>query len=149
VPKVTRARTIAASPGRVWDVVSDPAHLPRWWPDVVRVEDATSLAWTKVLSTGKGKTVRADYTRTAADEPRHIVWRQELEESPFERILSESTTEIDLEPDGDCDTRVRLQTVQRLRGMSRLGGFMFRRATGQKLEQALDGLERAVGERGR
>jgi uncharacterized protein YndB with AHSA1/START domain len=147
VPKVTRARTIAASPDRVWDVVSDPAHLPRWWPDVVRVEDATSLAWTMVLSSGKGKDVRADYTRTAAEEPRRLVWRQELEESPFERILSESTTEIDLEPDGDADTRVRLRTVQRLRGMSRLGGFMFRRATGQKLEQALDGLERAAGER--
>jgi uncharacterized protein YndB with AHSA1/START domain len=145
VPKVTRARTIGASPDRVWDVVSDPAHLPRWWPDVVRVEDATSLAWTKVLSTGKGNTVRADYTRTAAEAPHRLVWRQEVEESPFERILAESTTEIDLEPDGDADTLVRLRTVQKLRGMSRLGGFMFRRATGQKLEQALDGLERAVG----
>jgi uncharacterized protein YndB with AHSA1/START domain len=144
VPKVTRARTIAASPDRVWDVVSDPAHLPRWWPDVARVEDATSLAWTMVLSSVKGKDVRADYTRTAAEQPRRLVWRQELEESPFERILSESITEIELEPDGESGTRVRLRTVQRLRGMSRLGGFMFRRATGQKLDQALDGLERVV-----
>jgi uncharacterized protein YndB with AHSA1/START domain len=148
VPKVTRARTIGASPDRVWEVVSDPAHLPRWWPDVVRVEDATSLAWTTVLSNGKGKAVRADYTRTSAEEPRRIVWRQEIEESPFERILAESITEIDLDAEGDAHTRVRLRAVQKLRGMSRLGGFMFRRATRQKLDQALDGLERALGEPG-
>lgn len=146
MPKVSRSRTIRASQERLWDVVSDPAHLPRWWPDVVRVEDATSLAWTTVMSTGKGKNVRADYTRTAAEEPHRIAWRQELEESPFERILSENATEIGLEPEGDSATRVSLRTVQRLRGLSRLGGYMFRSATRGKLDQALDGLERAVGD---
>jgi uncharacterized protein YndB with AHSA1/START domain len=129
----------------VWEVISDPAHLPRWWPDVVRVEDATALAWTKVLSTPKGKTVRADFTRLTAEPPRRITWRQEVEESPFERILSENRTEVELEPEGDAATRVELVSVQRLRGMSRLGGFMFRRATGRKLDEALDGLERALG----
>jgi uncharacterized protein YndB with AHSA1/START domain len=145
MPTVRRARTIRTGRDEVWEVISDPAHLPRWWPDVVRVEDATTLAWTNVLTTPKGKTVRADYTRMTADPPRRIAWRQEVEESPFERILSENRTEVELEPEGDAATRVELVSVQRLRGMSRLGGFIFRRATGRKLDEALDGLERALG----
>jgi uncharacterized protein YndB with AHSA1/START domain len=144
VPSVTRSRTIAASNQQLWDLISDPANLPRWWPDVARVEDATQLAWTKVLSTPKGMTVRADFTRTSAEEPRRIAWRQELDESPFERILSENLTEVELEPDGDARTKVKLHVVQRLRGYSRFGGFLFRRATRHKLDEALDGLERAV-----
>ena len=44
--------------------------------------------------TGVGQTpVRADYTLVEADPPRRTVWRQELEESPFERIFSSAVTE--------------------------------------------------------
>jgi len=142
VPTVTRSRTIAADRQELWDLISDPSSLPRWWPDLVRVEDATPLAWTKVLSTPKGAAVRADFTRLAADEPSSLRWRQELDESPFERIMSENVLEISLEPDGDAGTRVQMRSVQKLSGYSRLGGFMFRRAMRGKLEQALDGLER-------
>ena len=66
MPSVTRSRTLAASPQQLWDVIADPANFPRWWPDVVRVEDATPLAWTLVLATPKGATVRADFSRTSA-----------------------------------------------------------------------------------
>ena len=76
-----------------------------------------------------------------ADEPGLLRWRQELDESPFERIMSENELEIRLEPEGEGATRVKLQAVQRLRGYSRFGGFLFRRAMRGKLEQALDGLE--------
>jgi hypothetical protein len=110
------------------------------------VEEATSLAWTKVLSTPKGTTVRADFTRLAAEAPRRIAWEQEIEESPFERILSENRTEVRLEPEADEATRVELETVQHLVGYSRFGGFLFRRATRRKLDAALDGLESAVAE---
>jgi hypothetical protein len=34
---------------------------------------------------------------------------------------------------------------QKLRGISRLGGFLVRRATGRIVDEALDGLEAAVG----
>jgi uncharacterized protein YndB with AHSA1/START domain len=146
VPTVKRARTIRASNQALWEVIADPAQFPRWWPDVVRVEEATSLAWTKVLSTPKGTTVRADFTRLAAEEPHRIEWRQEIEESPFEGILSENRTQARLEPDGDRATRVELRSVQHLRGYSRFGGFLFRRATRRKLDEALDGLERTVAE---
>jgi len=144
VPTVRRARTVPAARERVWEVISDPACLPRWWPDVVRVEEATRLAWTKVLRTPRGKTVRADFTRLAADEPRRLVWRQEVEESPFERLLSENVTELELEPADGGATRVEIRAVQRLRGWARFGGFLFRRATRRKLDEALDGLERTV-----
>ncbi|MBA2506351.1 MAG: SRPBCC domain-containing protein, partial [Thermoleophilaceae bacterium] len=76
MPVVARERTVPAPPERVWDLVSDPHHLPRWWPDTERVEDATPLAWTKVMKTPKGRTVRADFTREQADEPRVLRWRQ-------------------------------------------------------------------------
>jgi hypothetical protein len=39
---------------------------------------------------------------------------------------------------------VTIEQRQRLRGYSATGGFMLRRATGRKLEEALDGLERIV-----
>jgi uncharacterized protein YndB with AHSA1/START domain len=144
VPTVTRARTIPAAGEEVWALVSDPSHLPRWWPDCVRVEEATPEAWTQVLGTGSGKTLRADFTRVEAEPGRHLMWRQELEESPFERLLSEAVTEVSLEPDAE-GTRVSLRTRQRPRGLARLGGFMFRRAARRKLDEALDGLERVLG----
>jgi uncharacterized protein YndB with AHSA1/START domain len=144
VPTVTRARTISAGGEEVWAVVSDPSHLPRWWPDCVRVEEASPEAWTQVLGTGTGKTLRADFTRVEAEPGRHLVWRQELEESPFERLLSEAVTEVSLEPNSD-GTRVELRTRQKPRGLARFGGFMFRRAARRKLDEALDGLERVLG----
>jgi hypothetical protein len=38
---------------------------------------------------------------------------------------------------------------QRLKGLSRLGGLMMRRATGRTLSEALTGLERVAGDAGR
>ncbi|MGH2855564.1 MAG: SRPBCC family protein, partial [Solirubrobacteraceae bacterium] len=38
MPTTQRTRTIAAPAGEVWELVSDPHHLPRWWPRVARVE---------------------------------------------------------------------------------------------------------------
>lgn len=134
---------MGAAPTDVWEVIADPHHLPRWWPGVVRVEDASAIAWTKVLSTDKGKTIRADFTREMADEPHRLRWRQELLESPFERILRESSIEVGLEPE-QAGTRVSLTAVRRMRGISRLGGFMMRRATRRQLAEALEGLARAV-----
>lgn len=144
MPVVSRARVVAAPQQDVWDLVSDPHHLPRWWPGVVRVEEASAIAWTKVLATDKGKAIRADFTRQAAEEPRRLAWKQELLESPFERIMRESSVEIGLEPD-PAGTNVKLTAVRRLRGLSRLGGFMVRRATRKQLDEALDGLQQAVG----
>jgi len=145
MPKVRRARKVAAAPEELWELVSDPHHLPRWWPSVQRVEDATPTAWTKVLSTPRGKTVRADFTRVRALPPEQLVWRQEIEESPFERILGSSETTISLTPVGAGATRVELRSVQRLRGMAWFGGFMVKRATRRQLDEALRGLQNLKG----
>jgi uncharacterized protein YndB with AHSA1/START domain len=145
LPRVRRELTVSAPPDDVWRLVSDPEALPRWWPQVVRVEDVTGEAWTNVLSTPRGRTVRADFTRTAIEPPRRVVWRQELVESPFERIFASAETEIALDDGGDGGTRVSITADERLRGRFRLGGFMVRRAARRRLDDALAGLARATG----
>jgi uncharacterized protein YndB with AHSA1/START domain len=141
VATVARSRIVDAPPATVWRVVSDPFRLPAWWPLVQRVEEATPEAWTKVLSSPKGKAVRADYTLVESEPERRLVWRQEVEETPFERLMSEATTEIGLDPRGESSTEVSLTARMSLRGFARLGALQLRRATARRLEDALDGLE--------
>jgi uncharacterized protein YndB with AHSA1/START domain len=129
---------------RVWELVSDPFHLPRWWPATARVEDATADTWTSVLRTPRGATVRADFTRTELEPPRRIAWRQELEESPFERVFSSAVTSIELDPEGDAATRVEITADEALRGRYRLGSFIVRRAARKRLDEALAGIAGAV-----
>ena len=143
MPVTARSRLISASPERVWDLVSDPHSFPRWWPDTERVEDASAVAWTKVMKTPKGRTVRADFTREQAAEPRTLRWRQEIDETPFEGLLHEAVTEVALAPEGE-GTLVRIELRQKLRGKARFGAFLFRRATGRKLDSALDRLAEVV-----
>jgi uncharacterized protein YndB with AHSA1/START domain len=142
MPTVSRARTIRAEPQAIWDVVSDPHHLPRWWPRVERVEEATPAAWTTVMRSSRGRAVRADYSRIEARGPERIAWRQEVDETPFERLFREAVTEVALEPKDAGATRVRLTAAQKLRGRSRFGGFLARRAARRQLDEALDGLRR-------
>jgi uncharacterized protein YndB with AHSA1/START domain len=142
---VKRERTVQASREAVWALVSDPHQLPRWWPQVQRVEEVTGDGWTKVLRTPRGRTIRADYTRVEARAPKRIAWRQEVAESPFEAILDDAVTSIGLEPADDDATVVSLVSEQELHGRYRFGGFMLRRATRRQLDEALDGIEQAVG----
>jgi uncharacterized protein YndB with AHSA1/START domain len=135
---------VAAPSEQVWELVSDPFHLPRWWPATARVEDVEDEAWTSVLKTPSGKTVRADFTRIERRPQRAIAWRQELEESPFERVFSSAVTRVELDDEGRDATRVALSSEERLRGRYRLGGWLVRRAARRRLEEALDGIERAV-----
>ena len=144
MPAVTRSRTVGAPLEQVWALVSDPFHLPRWWPATARVEDVEDDAWTSVLKTPSGKTVRADFTRVERRPQRAIVWRQELEESPFERVFSAAETQVELEEEAGDATRVALTSIERLRGRYRLGGWLVRRAARRRLDEALDGIERAV-----
>jgi uncharacterized protein YndB with AHSA1/START domain len=143
VPTVVRNRSIAAPQQAVWDLVSDPYHLPRWWPNIARVEDVSDDAWTTVATSSRGRAVRFDFTRVYRDEPNRVVWRQELAQTPFERFLRESVTGVVLEGDGD-GTRVELRLVRRLRGLARFGGVQMRRAARKELDEALAQLEAAL-----
>jgi hypothetical protein len=100
--------------------------------------------WTQVFTTKKGRPVRVDFHLLDSDPPWQRSWEQEIAGSPFERVLNESITEVRLEP-ADEGTRVTISQSQKLRGYSRTGGFMLRRATSKKLDEALDGLERICG----
>ena len=132
----------------VWDLVSDPYSLPRWWPRTTRVENVDGgpsgrAEWTKVLETAEGRGVRADYRCLSATEHERYVWEQQVAGTPFERHLRGSKVEIAMSGDGEA-TEVALTADQALRGMSRLGSPMMRRAQGAILEEALDGIERAL-----
>jgi uncharacterized protein YndB with AHSA1/START domain len=151
LPKITRRRTIAASPDDVWGLVSDPYNLPRWWPRTMRVENVERTKagkrsqWTKVLETAQGRGVRADYRCVSSAERERYIWEQQIEDTPFERHLRSSGVEIALRPAED-GTEVSLTSSQRLRGLSRLGSPMMRRGQGEILKEALDGMERALVE---
>ena len=100
-------------------MVADPWRLPAWWPGVTRVEEATTEAWTTVMTSAKGRAVRADFTRVEADEPHLLVWRQELAET--------------------------LKLVQRPRGWARFAPLQLRIAGRRQLQAALDGLVELLG----
>ena len=72
-------------------------------------------------------------------------WRHEVDGSPFERLLRESTTEIALAPDGataqgQADAR---PAPARLR---RFSPFQLRAAARRQAEAALDGLAGLLGD---
>jgi carbon monoxide dehydrogenase subunit G len=148
MPTVSRSRVVAAIPEHVWDIVANPDRLPEWWPNVQRVEEADGQAWTTVLASPKGgRTLRADFTLVASEHPRRRSWRHEVAASPFERVLTDSVTDVRLEP-VEGGTEVRISEEMGLRGLSRLGGGQVKRATRRKLDGALDGLERTLAARG-
>jgi len=151
MPRVTRTRTIPAPLGEVWALVSDPYSLPRWWPRTARVESVDlkpggrRSQWTKVLQTAEGRGVRADFRCLSSAEGERYVWEQQLEGTPFERHLRSSRVEVALHGGEGATTEVNLSSEQKLRGLSRLGSPMMRGGQGKILDEALDGIERALG----
>ena len=99
--------------------------------------------WTKVLETAEGRGVRADFRCLSSAEEERYVWEQQLEGSPFARHLRRADVEISLRPRGE-ETEVTITSTQALRGMSRLGSPMMRGGQGRILDEALEGIERAV-----
>jgi uncharacterized protein YndB with AHSA1/START domain len=140
-----RTRTLPASQQELWDLIADPHHMPRWWPGVTRMESVEGDRWTQVFKTRRGHTVRADFHLLQSNPPWSRAWEQEVAGTPFERVLNESIVEIRLEPAAGGATDVTIVQQQKLRGYSRTGGFLLRRAARDKLDEALDGLERACG----
>lgn len=133
-----------AHPQRVWEVVGDPYHLPRWWPKVEAVEGVTKDAFTERLRTDKGRSVRADFRVLESSGPDaggggRRRWSQTVDGTPFERVLASAEVCVTLAP-AEGGTRVELVLEQRMRGMARLGGAFVRRASKKTLDDALDRL---------
>jgi uncharacterized protein YndB with AHSA1/START domain len=148
VARVVRRRRIAAPASALWDVVTDPYHLPRWWPNTQRVENVSEgepgeRSWTQVLETRGGRGIRADYHGVAVTDGERYVFEQTVEGTPFERFVKRVRTEIQLQPQNG-ETDVTMSLDRRLRGLSRLGSPMMRRAIGRTLNEALAGLETAA-----
>jgi uncharacterized protein YndB with AHSA1/START domain len=163
MPTARASRRIAAPAEQLWRIVSDPYHLPRWWPRVERVEDVDEGAFTEVMRTKKGRTVRADFDLVRADEPAGtVVWEQRLEGTPFAGVLSLSETELRVAPSAppapagageaaassevtiemrqELSTQTTATIARRWRAPS-FGGWLLRRAAQRTIKEALDGLE--------
>ena len=97
-----------------------------------------------MFKTKRGRPVRADFRVVQSEPPTTRSWAQEVVGTPFERVLSASVIEVHLDP-VPAGTEVTIAQQQKLRGYSRTGGFMLRRATRAKLDEALDGLARILG----
>ena len=139
-----RTRTLPASPEQLWELIADPHHMPRWWPGVERMEGVEPDRFTQVFKTKRGRPVRADFRVVTSEPPTTRAWEQEVEGTPFERVLSASVIEVRLDP-VPAGTEVTISQRQKLRGYSRTGGFLLRRATASRLDEALDGLAQICG----
>ena len=140
MPTARRSRTLDAAPDAVWAVAGDPRQLGRWWPKVQRVEGVDRNGFTKVFGTSKGRALRADFRFTDPDGPRQARWVQIVEGTPFERILVTSQETVGVEDAGDGRAVVTVEVRQKLRGLSKMGGPIVRRATRRQLDEALDAL---------
>ena len=100
---------IAVDAERTWDLVSDPHHLARWWPLAQRVEDVRDegerMRWTLALRSERGTQVRADYSGGVDVEGHRFAWDQQVEGTPFERILRSARVEIAVTSAGDNDEK--------------------------------------------
>jgi uncharacterized protein YndB with AHSA1/START domain len=141
---VTRSRTVPVAPDAVWELVAEPRRLARWWPRTERVKGITHTGWTTVLRSDRGRAVRADWRLEDDERPVRRAWAQELEGTPFAKVLSERRVEARLEA-VDGGTLVTLELRQLARGRSKLGALQLRRAARKELDGALDGLEDVLG----
>ncbi len=150
MPTVRRSRIIPAPAEDVYELVANPHHMPRWWPGVQGMEGVEDGVFTQVFLTKKGRRVRADHYLTELEppgsegQPGRVSWAQAIEGTPFERVLSEAVTEVEV-AGAERGSQVTISQTQTLRGYNRTGGFLLRRATRKKLDEALEGLEQIAG----
>lgn len=150
--RAERGRLLLATPAAVWGLIADPFQMTRWWPDVARVEGVEEDRFTLVFQSKRKRPVRMDFRVLTSDAPGtggepsgHRAWEQEVQGTPFERVLDSSITEVLLDPAHGGTTQVTIAQAQRLRGYSRTGALLLRRATEKRLGEALDALEQIVG----
>ena len=139
-----RSRTVSAPVEDVWRIAADPHHLPRWWPATERVESVSAAGWTSVLSTPRGRSVRADYSVRTRERPTLARWKQDVEGTPFERLFASVDYELRLAPAGERASSVELVVDQKPRGWARFGRLQIRAAARKQLDAALAALAELV-----
>ncbi len=113
---------------------------------MARVEGVEGDAFTEVLVSSGGRSLRADFQVQRIDQRALVMcWVQRVQDTPFARLLKSAETELLLEPAG-ATTTVTIELRQALNGLfPHIGASRVRRAARATLEEALDGLERIVG----
>ena len=102
---VRRERVLSATPAEVWGVVSDPDRLAALVAGRRRASRRRRARPGRPCSSRRRASPCAPTTAWSRPRSRERVrWRHEVEESPFERLLSESTTEIALSSEGEGGT---------------------------------------------
>jgi uncharacterized protein YndB with AHSA1/START domain len=141
MPKVRRSRVVTAPADTVWALVADVRAQSRWWPRVSRVEGVNPQGFTQVLKSSCGRAVRADQRFVVQDEPYVLAWTQDVEGTPFEKVLKSARTTVRVVAEGDDQARVTIELRQKMRGLSGLAPFLVKRAGRRQLDTALDGLD--------
>ncbi len=149
MPRSARSRVVAAEPHEAWSLISDPHHLPRWWPRVARVESVTEDAFTEILRTQRGRDVRADFHALQRDDQAmRLRWAQQVDGTPFAKVLRSAETELSVKAialggqAGAPRAEVGIVVSQSLRGLlANIGAPLMKRASARIVEEALDRLE--------
>lgn len=142
MPRVSRNLEIPVAIDLVWDFVSRPGNLAKWWPRVIRVEGIVGqpgtrgLTWTSLLEADSGRRVRLDFRATGADPPRAFSWIQELADTRFEQHLKRQEYLIHLEG-ATGGTVLELTAETDLKGTAKLASLTLRKSQGKVLERAL------------
>ncbi|WP_249009682.1 SRPBCC domain-containing protein [Conexibacter sp. DBS9H8] len=136
---IVRSGLVAAPPEAVWELIADARSLPRWWPQVSRVEGVLPTGFTQVLVSPRGRPVRLDLFYTTVEEPVRLGWALDISGGQFDRFMAEWHTDFELEP-ASGGTRVQISERQSFRGSYKTGTLLQRRASGKRLDAALAGL---------
>jgi uncharacterized protein YndB with AHSA1/START domain len=149
--RAERSRLLIVHPQTLWEVIEDPFQMPRWWPGVTRIEGVEEDRFTQVFQTKRRHTVRMDFRVLVSEAPGsggeasgHRAWEQDVQGTPFERVLDRAITEVLIDPAHGGTSQVTIAQLQKLRGYSRTGTLVMRRATNKRLDQALDALAQLV-----
>lgn len=143
MPKTTRAKVVAADPQRVWGYAADPSKLPRWWPNIERVERKSSDDYTRWAISPRGRAVAMTFALADLAEGRMVTWEQQIEGTVFARSLRSASETLKVEPAGDS-TKVELTIRRRMRGTARLGALFIAKAQRREIDQALSQLSEAL-----
>lgn len=153
MPRVSRQLEVPLAIGQVWNFISRPENLARWWPRIVRIEGlagqpgTSGLKWTSLLEADSGRRLRLDFEAVRVESPSLFSWQQELADTQFEKHLRRQEYLIQLEDRGDS-TGIDLIAETELKGSARLAGLTLRKSQGQLLDRALSELEHALSSEG-
>ncbi len=152
--EIVRERCIPASPGPIWDVVSDAGRLPEWYARADRVEVLSGEGLgrrQRVISQWHGRPSEIDQVVTVFEPERELGWRHEAERldgQPAPRFSVETVVSITLKPEGQTATRVAVASRQRPADADKAAAMRANSEyLGHLLETSLQQLEAVVVDR--